>query len=317
MRSPGGELHKGGGESGEEVTVNPTTQLGQARVPCLVAMTGDQVGQRLQIDKERARIGCAADAEMRVSDASIGQYHAEVYRDADGCWRLRDLGCANGTYVNGRRVDDVPLPEQAHIQVGDSTLIRFELVCVEGGRARTRLDLTGSHDVALGIYSRAHLDQHLASAYELALHHEEPLGLILVEVDGFAALEERLGEQPAVLLQRQLAGLITDRLRGEDMLARFGHGTLAIMVQSTPAAGALALAEALRKLATAARLEAEGEEISITVSIGVAVLSEDDLFVDHTAMRGAAESALARAQASGGDRVVFQHADQEAPASSA
>ncbi|RKN04101.1 DUF1707 and FHA domain-containing protein [Streptomyces radicis] len=50
-------------------------------------------------------IGRAAGCGLRLSDGSVSRHHAELYGVGTG-WLLRDLGSANGTWVNGRRVAD-------------------------------------------------------------------------------------------------------------------------------------------------------------------------------------------------------------------
>ncbi|WP_407912115.1 DUF1707 and FHA domain-containing protein [Kitasatospora sp. NE20-6] len=49
------------------------------------------------------RIGRNHGCGLRLSDSTVSRVHAEL-RHRDGAWELHDLGSANGTYVNGRRV---------------------------------------------------------------------------------------------------------------------------------------------------------------------------------------------------------------------
>ncbi|RMI33870.1 DUF1707 and FHA domain-containing protein [Streptomyces triticirhizae] len=60
-------------------------------------------------------IGRAAGSGLRLNDASVSRYHAQLRGTATG-WTLRDLGSANGTWVNGRRVADT-VPVRAGDQV--------------------------------------------------------------------------------------------------------------------------------------------------------------------------------------------------------
>lgn len=52
---------------------------------------------------EPLRIGRNHGSGLRLSDSTVSRTHAEL-RHQDGGWVLHDLGSANGTYVNGRRV---------------------------------------------------------------------------------------------------------------------------------------------------------------------------------------------------------------------
>ncbi|WP_062214198.1 DUF1707 and FHA domain-containing protein [Streptomyces sp. NBRC 109706] len=60
-------------------------------------------------------IGRASGSGLRLNDASVSRYHAQLRGTAAG-WTLRDLGSANGTWVNGRRVVDT-IPVRAGDQV--------------------------------------------------------------------------------------------------------------------------------------------------------------------------------------------------------
>lgn len=48
-------------------------------------------------------IGRAPGSVLRLSDATVSRFHAQLSSSGDG-WSLRDLGSSNGTWVNGRRV---------------------------------------------------------------------------------------------------------------------------------------------------------------------------------------------------------------------
>jgi hypothetical protein len=63
-------------------------------------------------------IGRAAGCGLRLNDASVSRHHAQLSGGAVG-WLLRDLGSANGTWVNGRRVvDAIPVGPGDHVRFG-------------------------------------------------------------------------------------------------------------------------------------------------------------------------------------------------------
>ncbi|MEE9370950.1 MAG: FHA domain-containing protein [Sedimentisphaerales bacterium] len=61
-------------------------------------------------------IGRRHNCDLRVPLRSVSRRHCQLNHD-DGLWRIRDLGSRNGTYLNGKRV------EEAVIQAGDSIRI--------------------------------------------------------------------------------------------------------------------------------------------------------------------------------------------------
>lgn len=70
-------------------------------------------------------IGRAAGSGLRLNDISVSRHHAQLSSGAAG-WTLRDLGSANGTWVNGRRVTDaVPVGPDDQVCFG---AVSFRLV---------------------------------------------------------------------------------------------------------------------------------------------------------------------------------------------
>ncbi|GAA2058062.1 FHA domain-containing protein [Streptomyces carpaticus] len=62
-------------------------------------------------------IGRAPGSALRLNDPSVSRFHAQLTATETG-WQLRDLGSANGTWVNGRRVTDT-------LPVGPGDEVRF------------------------------------------------------------------------------------------------------------------------------------------------------------------------------------------------
>jgi pSer/pThr/pTyr-binding forkhead associated (FHA) protein len=72
-------------------------------------------------DRPVVRIGRATDNDVVVDDPHVSRYHAELRRE-DGEWRLCDLNTANGTKLDGRRVNVEPLREDVHVEIGEHVL---------------------------------------------------------------------------------------------------------------------------------------------------------------------------------------------------
>jgi hypothetical protein len=63
------------------------------------------------------RLGRGTDVDIRVDDPGVSRHHAEIVLGT-----LRDLGSTNGTFVNGRMVNQTILTDGAHIQLGSTNL---------------------------------------------------------------------------------------------------------------------------------------------------------------------------------------------------
>jgi pSer/pThr/pTyr-binding forkhead associated (FHA) protein len=80
-------------------------------------------------------IGREEPCEIRLQDGSISRRHAEVYL-REGCWWIRDLNSANGTYVDGNKIDRLPLTRPILIEFGSNgPMLFFEEEEVPGRQA--------------------------------------------------------------------------------------------------------------------------------------------------------------------------------------
>lgn len=78
---------------------------------------------RKALDTEAVSIGRASECTIPVKDRYLSRKHAELIVDS-GHWVLKDLGSANGTYLNGERVQhDILLKTGDRIRLGDTELV--------------------------------------------------------------------------------------------------------------------------------------------------------------------------------------------------
>jgi signal transduction histidine kinase len=78
---------------------------------------------------DRLSIGRGDDNDVQLDDAMISRNHAEVVRQPDGSYQIRDLGSRRGTFVGSHRVDEAALHDGDELLIGPVRL-RFEAVHV-------------------------------------------------------------------------------------------------------------------------------------------------------------------------------------------
>src|ERR1700722_19458918 len=138
-----------------------------------------------------------------------------------------------------------------------------------------------------------------------ALRASAPLSLLLVDVDHFKQVNDSHGHLVGDEVLRALAAELRHQVRESDVVGRFGGEEFTVLLPRTDGDGACRIAERLRSragLTTAAADPATDARISVTVSIGVAVLGHhgSDLFEELLA---AADLALSRAKDAGRNQV--------------
>jgi DNA-binding CsgD family transcriptional regulator len=103
------------------------------RMPCLVMDTEETADWCHPLSKCRQTLGRSRSCDIRIKNPSVSRVHAEI-RWEDDTFVLCDLGSKNGSYHNGRRVNEVAFG------VGDSLrLARVKLLVV----SRLRLQVRG------------------------------------------------------------------------------------------------------------------------------------------------------------------------------
>lgn len=143
----------------------------------------------------------------------------------------------------------------------------------------------------------ARLDEAAAEA----ARYGQPLSLVMIDIDGLRAINDRFGLPAGDRVLEAIGQGIGQRARKSDLAARVGGQAFALLLPSTPLEGARTAAENLR-----ARLaELEHAEVGpVTVSLGVAQLG-DGAEVSALAERLVedAEAGVAAAKRLGRDRV--------------
>jgi diguanylate cyclase (GGDEF)-like protein len=157
-------------------------------------------------------------------------------------------------------------------------------------------------DPLSGLYNRRHLDAMLIG--ELARAHREhhPLGIILIDVDGFKSVNDRLGHAGADNVLRDVAHLLRSQIRKYDIPCRYGGDEIVIIVPGASLRVTSELAERLRMGIEALSFHCEDRSVSITASLGVAAFETQTMQPED--LLRAADAALYRAKRSGRNRVV-------------
>lgn len=67
---------------------------------------------------DNVRIGRGEGSAIRLQDDKVSRHHAELFRLGKH-WCVRDLGSSNGTFLDGQRVGEAPLPGRCTLQLGE------------------------------------------------------------------------------------------------------------------------------------------------------------------------------------------------------
>lgn len=157
------------------------------------------------------------------------------------------------------------------------------------------------HDPLTGLYNRRYLDEMLSREISRSNRQQKPLSFMLLDMDEFKNINDVYGHQSGDIVLIELAGLITQHTRHEDIACRFGGDEFIIILPGTNLATAVVRAEALCTEFATKKIPMRGEMITATFSLGVASYPEHGTTID--AVIRACDEALYKAKANGTNRV--------------
>jgi two-component system, cell cycle response regulator len=274
--------------------------------PYLLMLTGPQFGQMIMLEPGREMIiGRKEDAvDIYVRDDGVSRRHASILVEARGA-RIRDLDSANGTFVDGVRVNDCPLEDGSRIHIGIHSMFKFAYSDEIEATCQRKLAEGALHEPLTGLYNRRHFMERLSAELAASQRHGRPLSLLLVDIDHFKTVNDQHGHLAGDEALKRLAHVMQEAVRKEDVLARYGGEEFVVLARETGSGGGRALAERIRKAVERSPVPWNGKQLTITVSIGVSTMDGHVNGVPpQQRLLETADRALYQAKESGRNRVV-------------
>ncbi len=155
-------------------------------------------------------------------------------------------------------------------------------------------------DGLTGLYDRRYLDRRLSEEIERARTFKHPLSFIIIDVDHFKELNDIYGHMVGDLILKDISRILKRSLRKVDILFRYGGEEFAVISPETDLEGAKIEAERLRRAIEEHKFIYEGEELNLTISIGIGLFVEG---MDKDRLIEIADAGLYKAKEEGRNRV--------------
>jgi len=168
------------------------------------------------------------------------------------------------------------------------------------------LDRIASIDGLTEIPNRRGFDATLEKEIRRAARDGSLLSLIMMDIDLFKAYNDLYGHAAGdACLRRVAKAVAADLKRGSDFAARYGGEEFAIILPGTGMAGAMRIAEAVRRAVAALNIPHAASDVAahVSLSLGVATASVDQK-TSPVDLITAADAALYQAKKSGRNRVT-------------
>jgi two-component system, cell cycle response regulator len=258
------------------------------------------LGKRFVLDKSPTRVGRGADSQIVLEGDSVSRRHAHLERRA-GAWYVVDDGSTNGTYVNEEQIArEQLLVNGDRIKIGPS-ILKFLSGADAEAKYHEEIYRMTIVDGLTQIHNKRALFEALEKELMRARRYERDLSLLMFDIDFFKRINDQYGHLAGDHVLRELARIVQERIRREEVFARYGGEEFVILLPETPLPGAAALAESLRARVANHSFVFQGERIPVTVSIGTALLGENDKVAADLIQR--ADEKLYEAKRGGRNRV--------------
>lgn len=195
----------------------------------------------------------------------------------------------------------------------DGRMIRAQCaVLPNAGRMLTYTDVTdlvrraaqfeelATRDSLTGLCNRRQFDALADVEWARFQRYQRPLTLMLLDIDHFKQINDRLGHEHGDRAIKQVAAMCAEGTRATDVVARIGGDEFAILLPETELEQARIVAERLRQTIRRAASH-NGDDMPVSVSIGIAEASLS--MAGMAALAASADRALYAAKAAGRDCV--------------
>ena len=165
-------------------------------------------------------------------------------------------------------------------------------------------------DPLTGLGNRKYFDRMIETAVQTSLANNEPLSLLMFDIDHFKSFNDSYGHLTGDQVLRLVGQSLKQLMKRQDITARYGGEEFAVVLPNTALRHALSVADQLRRtvMAKEQKKKSTGEILGrVTISVGVSLLRPDD---DTDALIERADACLYAAKRAGRNRVICE-ADPE------
>ncbi len=199
----------------------------------------------------------------------------------------------------------------AHLFVAIVSVFSFTVLAVSlvSERNESRHRQIAATDELTGCLSRREFIDFSNRLLDKARHDNQMVGLLLIDIDDFKKVNDRLGHLAGDHVLTVFAASARHYLRSNDLLGRIGGEEFAAVFAGLPEATLHEISERMRRGIADMRLRYRGEEIRLTISIGIALLRPQEAEVET--LISVADRALYEAKHKGRNLVVQGHLTED------
>lgn len=233
----------------------------------LIYPPGPDMGRKYKLDSNVVNLGRDSSNQIVVNSDSVSRRHARLTIES-GQRMITDLQSTNGTYINNMPILSHFLKNGDQLKIGETIFKYLVGSDVESAYHEEIYTMT-IKDGLTEIYNKRYFEEALERELSRAQRHHRKLSILIFDIDFFKKVNDTFGHLAGDYVLRELASIISKRSRHEEVFARYGGEEFVVLLPESNNEEAITLAEQLRLLVEKHSFIFEGEEIPVTISVGV------------------------------------------------
>ena len=181
--------------------------------------------------------------------------------------------------------------------VTDVAVSRIELESMNG-----RLKQLTKTDFLTQLFNRGHWEENLIQEFKRLQRYQHKSTLLMCDIDHFKRVNDTYGHAAGDVVIQAIADAVRNNLRSTDIAGRYGGEEYAVLLVDTTLKQATVLAERLRQSVEALCIAYNGQQLKVTLSLGLAEYHTD--MTEHRQWIEAADKGLYQSKANGRNQVT-------------
>lgn len=168
---------------------------------------------------------------------------------------------------------DIPLIKNYFLETAPSLMVKLLL---------EELKASAFRDGLTGLYNRKFLDEHLTKLIPQALRENINIGVLMLDMDHFKAVNDEYGHDVGDLVLKELSRILTENVRDSDIVVRYGgEEFVVLLVGVSDEESALSVANKIRTSVSENEINVyAGNKLRKTISVGLSMFPSDSTNFD-------------------------------------
>jgi diguanylate cyclase (GGDEF)-like protein len=240
---------------------------------------------------------------LGLDNEGVGELIEEVGKlipDAESVFETRLLARSQALQI----LDDAREALMLRNLIAQSRIDALESTTESLRKKAVTLEEASHRDGLTGLYNRAYLDPYLQREFEVAMQRNAPLSVAFADLDKFKAVNDMHGHSVGDQILVAVANVLKANVRQADVVARYGGEEFILVFPDADYLLVSKICERITRAIESTRHDVNGENLPVTISMGLATLNDGRTFESVRQFVTAADQALYSAKLQGRNRSI-------------